>query len=267
MVTRQTQEVLELSNGIVIEIHSSNFKSIRGYTVVAAILDEIAFWSDATSLNPDSEILAALRPTMATVPNALLLAISSPYARRGELWRAFQAHFGKEHDPVIVWQADTRTMNPLVSEGFIADAYARDEASASAEFGAQFRRDIETFISHEVVEGCVVPTRRELSPVEGTTYVAFCDPSGGSQDSFTLAIAHKEQERIVVDAIREYVPPFSPESVIAELGDVLHSYRISRVTADKYAGVFPKELFAKHGIQYDSSPHPSRTCIASCYRC
>ena len=48
--------------------------------------------------NPDTEILNALRPAMATVPGALLLSISSPYAKRGELWRAHEAHYGKGGD-------------------------------------------------------------------------------------------------------------------------------------------------------------------------
>jgi molybdate transport system substrate-binding protein len=35
----------------------------------------------------------------------------------------------------------------------------------------------------------VSPGRRELPPVTGAHYVAFADPSGGSADSMTLAIA------------------------------------------------------------------------------
>jgi len=30
-----------------------------------------------------------------------------------------------------------------------------------------------------------------------------------------------------------------------------HPYRVSRVTGDRYAGEFPRELFRKHGIAYD----------------
>src|SRR6516162_2731365 len=36
-----------------------------------------------------TEILTALRPAMATIPGAMLLCASSPYSRRGILWRAF----------------------------------------------------------------------------------------------------------------------------------------------------------------------------------
>ena len=63
----------------------------------------------------------------------------------------------------------------------------RDPASASAEYLAQFRTDIESFVSREAVEACVMPGVRELPPVTGTSYSAFVDPRGGSADAMTLA--------------------------------------------------------------------------------
>ena len=144
LIVNETKESIDLSTGITIEIHTASYRTTRGYTVVAVIADEIAFWPTDDAANPDTEILNALRPGMATVPGALLIALSSPYARRGELWRAYRDHFGKDADPVLVWQADTRTMNPTVSQDVVEQAYADDDAAASAEYGAQFRRDVES---------------------------------------------------------------------------------------------------------------------------
>jgi hypothetical protein len=59
---------------------------------------------------------------MATVPDALLVAISSPYWRRGELWRAFERYFGKDDDEIAVVQAPTTTMNPTISRSVIERA-------------------------------------------------------------------------------------------------------------------------------------------------
>ncbi len=250
MVLNETAEGIELTNGIMIEIHTASFRSIRGYTCVAAILDEIAFWPTDEAANPDVEIINALRPAMATVPGALLLAISSPYARRGELWRSYHGHFGKDNDPVLVWQADTRTMNPTVPVELIAAAYEEDEAVASAEYGGQFRRDIESFLSREAVEACVIPGRRELPPCSGVRYFAFTDPSGGSQDAMTLAIAHEVEGQAVLDLVREQRPPFSPEEVTREFTDTLKEYDVETVYGDRYGGEWPREQFRKLGVHY-----------------
>jgi hypothetical protein len=151
LVANRTAESVELTNRVTIEVHTASFRSIRGYTVVAAVLDEVAFWRSDDSANPDREIVNALRPAMVTVPvpGALLLGISSPYARRGVLWDMHRRHFGQDGD-VLVRQAPTRAMNPCVDERVIAEAYAQDESAAAAEYGAQFRRDIENFIGREV---------------------------------------------------------------------------------------------------------------------
>ena len=44
MVERETSESFDLTNNISIEVHTASFRSTRGYTIVAALLDELAFW-------------------------------------------------------------------------------------------------------------------------------------------------------------------------------------------------------------------------------
>ena len=105
VIVSETSEGIELQNNVVIEIHTASFRAIRGYTVVAALCDEIAFWPTADdAADPDAEVLNALRPAT-TVPGAMLLCASSPYARKGALWDAHRKHFGKDGDPILVWQA------------------------------------------------------------------------------------------------------------------------------------------------------------------
>jgi hypothetical protein len=209
-IERETRESIDLTNGITVEIVTGNFKTIRGRTVVASLLDEEAFWpTDEGLANPDIEVVNAIRPSMATIPHAMMLKASSPYARRGDLYDDYKRYFGQDDSPVLVWKASTRDMNPTVSERFIAAAYERDAAHAAAEYGAEFRSDIESFVSRDAVEACVVQGRYEIPPMANVAYWAFTDPSGGSSDSMTLAIAHREGERVVIDAIREHKPPFS----------------------------------------------------------
>jgi hypothetical protein len=72
----------------------------------------------------------------------------------------------------------------------------------------------------------------------------------------TLAIAHQERDRSVLDCLREARPPFSPEAVIAEFVGVLHSYRVATVVGDRFGGEFAREPFRKAGIDYRLSAAP-----------
>jgi hypothetical protein len=251
LVERETSETFDLNNSTSIEIMAASYRSLRGYTVISALLDELAFWPTDDSANPDTEIIAAIKPAMATIPNAMLLAASSPYAQRGALFDAFKRHHGCDGDPILIWRAPTRTMNPTVPQSVIDQAYEADPQSASAEYGAQFRTDVESYIARDVVEAAVVPGRYELPRVEGVHYFGFTDPSGGSSDSMTLAIAHAiAPGRVALDLVRERRAPFSPDSVVAEFADTLKSYGISRVHGDHYGGEWPREAFRKCGIDY-----------------
>ena len=82
LIVRRTEDEIDLSNGITIAIHTSSYRAVRGYTVVACICDEVAFWRSDESANPDEEVLNAIRPAMATVAWSMLIAIGSPYSRR-----------------------------------------------------------------------------------------------------------------------------------------------------------------------------------------
>ncbi len=249
LVVKRRRESIDLRNRITIEVHTASYRTVRGYTVVAAILDELAFWPTDESAQPDMEILNALRPSMATVPGALLLGISSPYARRGVLWKAYREHHSQDSD-VLVWQADSRTMNPLLDSKVVEQAYESDPVAAASEWGGQFRYDIESYLSREAIDAVVVPGRYELPCLAGVEYFGFVDPSGGSRDSFSLAIAHREDDVAVWDRIRETRPPFSPDQVTKEFAALLKSYSIREVEGDRYGGEWPRERFREHGIEY-----------------
>jgi hypothetical protein len=120
---------------------------------------------------------------------------------------------------------------------------------------SQFRRDIESFVVREAVAACVSSGVFERAPERNISYVGFADPSGCSADSMTLAIGHKDYNRktVVVDALREARPPFSPETVADEFARLLKGYRVIKITGDRYAGEWPREQFSKFGIRYEAT--------------
>ena len=250
LVTGQTNDSISLSTRVDIECAAASFRTIRGGTAVAVVADEACFWRSESTTNPDSEILSAARPMLATT-NGPLIVVSSPYARRGEVWNAFKRDYGPNGDPLIlVAKGASRTFNATLSEHVVARAYERDPASAAAEYGAEFRTDIESFVSREAVDAAVVPGRLELPPIPGEFYYAFVDPSGGAQDSMTLAVAHLEGDTAVLSAVREVKPPFSPDTVVSDFVDLVRRYRLHEVTGDRWGGEFVREQFQARGVTY-----------------
>ena len=255
MVERQTAESIDLTTRVTLEVHTASFRRTRGYTILAALCDEISFWQSDESANPDQDIIdGALRPAMATLAeDAVLLCASSPYNRRGSLWESYDRWYGKEGAP-LVWQAETRIMNPSVPQKIIDEAMERDPARYFAEYGAEFRTDIEAYLSREAIEACIEPDVKERPANRSHKYFAFVDPSGGSADSMTMGIAAKIGETVELACIRERKPPFSPESVVEEFAETCKQYRVTKVVGDRYAGEWVKEQFRKFGVNYELSP-------------
>jgi len=253
LIKDETAEAITLTNRVVIEIATASFRVTRGYTFAAVLADETAFWRADESANPDEEIIKAIRPGLSTIPGAMLLLASSPYAKRGILYKTFRRHYGVDGARVLVWRGSSQEMNPKLDPAIVQEAYDDDPSAASAEYGAEFRDDLASFVPREVIEGCTISGRFELPYVSGTRYSAFVDPSGGSNDSMTLAISHQEGDLMILDLVRETKAPFSPKAVVAEFCDTLRGYKIREVTGDRYAGEWPREQFREHGMQYNLS--------------
>lgn len=253
LLADRTADTLKLTTGIDLEVRSASFRRLRGMTSVAILADEACFWRSDESSNPDTEILTAARPSLVTTRGPLIV-ISSPYAQRGAVYDTYSKHFGPDGDPMIlVAQGTSRDFNPSLPQSVIDRAMELDPASASAEYLGIFRTDVERFLTREAIQACVSLGVHERAPMRAHSYVAFVDPSGGSSDAMTLAIAHKEGETEILDALRERRPPFSPEAVVEEFASLLKSYRCSRVCGDRYGGQWPQEQFQKRGIFYEPS--------------
>lgn len=251
-VVRRSAEAIDFDNGISIEVHVASFRSVRGRSVVAAICDEIAFWQDENSASPDAEVIGALKPAMMTT-GGMLICISSPYARKGAMWKAYRASYG-EPGRTLIWQAGSLAMNDTIPADEIARQREADPALARSEFDGEFREDIEALLSEAAIARVVVDGRRELPRVEGVVYQAFVDVSGGSADSYTWAVAHRDRTGCaVLDLVRETKPPFEPDVVTKQCCEDLRGYGLSKVVGDKYGAAWVTERFASHGMRYEPS--------------
>lgn len=261
----ELKEVIEYKTGANVEVMTASKKAPRGYSCPTANCDEIAFWmtdEDGSAANPDHEVITALRGSLGRVTGALLLALSNPAAPKGELYEAVEQYFGRDDADVLVWNADTLSMNPTYDRRTITRAFKKDPVVAASEFGSDgfvtFRQGRAALFDQAPVTGAIVVDQRELNPLPGVTYFAFVDAAQGSRsgDSMALGIAHKDGGRAVLDLVREVEPPFSPGRVIVEtFAPILKQYGCHEVKGDRHAVGFVAEYFAACGVKFVPSPH------------
>lgn len=255
-IKKETATGLELRSGIHIGILAGDFRTVRGFTLLAAIVDELAFFGidiETSRIKSDTELIAALRPGLATT-GGRLIGLSSVYAKRGLAYSTWQRDFGQDaaqHSLVI--HAPSKVMNPTLDQRHIDAAIADDYSKGNAEFNSIWRDDVGLFIPREVVESLVMKGVDELQPRRDQKYWAFVDVSGGRGDAAALAVAAKVDGELTIHHVGHWKAPFDPERVVTEMVATLKRYGLSRVVGDNYAGEWVASAFTKRGIKYARS--------------
>jgi len=249
-VEKELAGQIELKNHINICVKTCDYRSGRGFSTACVILDELAFYRTETSASPAEELLISLLPRL--LPNGLLIGISTPYGKFGLLYEIFKEHYGDEDSDILVWKSPTKIMNPTYQQSLIDRLIKRDKVKMRAEYMAEFREDVETYLSESEIDAVTVKGAKAYLPVAGTQYFAFCDMSGGRKDAFALSIGHNENGKVIIDRI-ELRKPQDPASVCDDFTLVLKYFGLSRLQGDRYAGEWPRSAFRKRGISYEIS--------------
>jgi hypothetical protein len=254
LITRETQDGFELANGIDISVGTADFRTIRGRTVLLCIMNEVAFWRDENSSNPDKEIYRAVRPAQASLGDqAMLMMISSVHRRGGLLYEKWEKSFGKDDPNTLVITASTRQLNPTIDQQIIDDALADDPQAAGSEFMSQWRDDLASYITLDEVRACVDSGATVRPPQLGIRYAGFVDASSGRSDSFTAAVASRDGDVDILHCIVEIPAPADPVTATATCAAILRSYGIKEVWGDRYAVGFVSSELARHGLTLQHS--------------
>jgi hypothetical protein len=202
MINKEMKDGLELTNGVDILVVTSNYRAARGKSYQIIIFDEVAYWRDEeTSVNPDKEIYRGMRPGMASLPDSMLIGITSTYKRSGLAYDRFANYHGKNSDRYLVVHAPSQTFNPSLDQQEIDAAMADDPVAARADYFSEWRDDLAGYIPRQLIESAVdpVPVRPCKS---GINYLAFEDGSEGvspTGDSYAAAIAHRAGDDLILD--------------------------------------------------------------------
>lgn len=252
-VVRETAEGVELTDGVTLCVYPCRPAAIRGIRAACIIVDELAFFIATDGRPTDTEMLRAARSRTATTGGKVLI-LSSPYASTGALYDLHRKNFGVEDSPVLVWQASAPEMNPLLPADYLERMAQDDPDAYRSEVLGEFRAGVSTLFDPEMLDACIEPGVKERLPENWLSYTSFVDAASGSgQDAFAVGIAHADDDRVVMDCVRTWKPPFNPSGVIAECAELLKRYRLSETCGDRYAPGFVSEGFRLNGLHYRPS--------------
>ncbi len=248
--------VLSLNNGIDVAVMAANYRSLRGRSIAAVVLDEVSFWRSDDSALPDFEAYAALVPALITLREAgsMLIAISTTHRKAGLFYERVTEHLANPTDDALAILAPSTVFNPNLLRPAEAAEIARlkeqDPEVGAAEWDSTWRSDLVSFIDRDVAQRLVDTDVFERPYDPRIQYVAMADVAAGNGgDAFTCSIAHQTRDGIALqDAIRIWKPPFSPEDCFQQSAALARAYGCLSMMADHYAAGISVERFAVAGM-------------------
>jgi|GEM_PF-2634202 len=202
----------KLRDGIVIELQdrpiafrvvAATVAGVSGFTSIAVIADEVAKWRDGDSgSNPANEVLASVRPTLATQPNGRIVLSSSAFSIDDAHARAIDAGCTEFQDVAVAttWQA-----NPTLTEASCRvlepdpRLFDREYASIPSAVTSS------TLDAEDINAAFVDPSVMSVWRPCGQP-VVLCDASGGGGDAWAWCSAGWFTREADEDAQRANMP-------------------------------------------------------------
>lgn len=220
-----------------VRVFAASIAGVSGFTAVFVLCDEVAKWKDNDAgVNPATEVIASVRPTMATQVNARGVLSSSPMGKLDAHYDAFERGDGPAQ---VVAHAPTWVANPTITEAQTR-ADEPDEATHSREYGAVPQAQEEhALLTDLLIERGTRAHGGQIGAERGHYYVATMDPATRG-NAWTLAVATRgaDDKRKVVYT-REWIgtpaKPLSPKAVFREIAADLAGYGLQTAYTDQWA--------------------------------
>ena len=261
LIARDTDDELELTNGMSIVTMPCTARSTRGYAIAVVIFDEAAWYvdTDGSPLSGD-ELYQALVPSTAQFPDGKVLVLSTPRWSSGWFWQLCQQAASGQHPDMRHWWATTATMNPAISERFLESERAKDPAAYLREYEARFASGVGAALDSEAIRQATRPGPL-LQPMHDVAYVVSIDPAV-TGDTWSLLVGHREGRgdaaRVIVDLAKGWTGskghPLDTRAVLDDVAGLARSYGHASVVLDQFGQEFVAQGLSARGVSAIRQP-------------
>jgi hypothetical protein len=258
LVVRDTEDEIELANGISIVTVPCSARSARGQAVAVLVMDEAAWMLDTEgSAIAAEEVWSALAPATAQFPQGRCLVLSTPRWAGGWFAEMCTQAASGDYSDMRHWHATTAEMNEAIRSSFLAGEQSKDPAAFRREYLAEFDSGIGAVFDSDLVHAAVV-RRGPLSAVPGTAYVIALDPAF-TGDTWSAIVGHKEDSgRIVVDRIEAWrgsrAKPVQIDQTLDEVAALAGGYNRAAIVTDQYSAEPIRQGLVKRGLEVRAKP-------------
>lgn len=191
------------------------------------------------------------------LPGAQLVAIGSPWAPRGPIYKAVHEFWGKPSPQMVIVRAPSTAMWPQWWTPARVEALrVQDEQAYRTDILCEFADRESSLFSSAEVERATRALQLVISREPGHEYVAAMDP-GTRGNAWTLIVATRKrrldgQAYTCVVLAKQYQgsrsDPLNPEFVLSDVARILKGYSLDIVWTDQLAADFIRAIADRHAL-------------------
>jgi len=189
----------ELEPSVIVEAMPCTAAGVRGHTVIVAILDELAHFTDNSGGKSGDQVYNALVPSITTFgKDGKILTMSNPYTKSGIFYTLYRKAMGSAHEAPIRdirgFQMPSWEMNNTLDFDFFRKRYTINPESFDYEYGAEFSTTVTGFFKFpEKIDECIDEDWEEPVRASGNyTYYIAMDPAAVG-NGYALCMVHVEE--------------------------------------------------------------------------
>ena len=191
------------------------------------------------------------------LPGAQLVAIGSPWAPRGPIYKAVHEFWGKPSPQLVIARAPSTAMWPQWWTPARVEALRlQDEQAYRTDILCEFADRESSLFSSAEVERATRGQQLVISREPGHEYTAAMDP-GTRGNAWTLIVATRKRRLsgelyTCVVMAKQYqgsrADPLNPEIVLSDVARILKGYSLDIVWTDQLAADFIRSIADRHGL-------------------
>lgn len=253
LLVSQSADSLVFANGSEIRAYPCSARTIRGGAWSSVVLDELGHFVTTEEGNAagDRILEAAVPATAQFGSSGWLISISTPMWRSGAFFKLVERVREGRSPRTHYRHLSTAAMNPRIPAAWLEERRLEDPELYAREFMAEFVDGASSYFAAEDVIAC----RRGVGvlPAQpGTDYRAALDPAY-SQDSFAMAIGHRQDDIAIVDGVWAW-RRYGHERTLDAIEELAKEYGVFSLRTDQYAAVPVIEGLRKRGLGAVNKP-------------
>ena len=239
-------------------VYAASYRTAVGMTCVGIVCDEVARWRDEdTGANPAKEVLASVRPSLATMVNSHEFLSSSPWSTLDAHYEAYEIGNTAEQ---LVATAPTWVANPTISQER-CEQLEPDEQTREREYGAiPMKAGLSSFFDGNAIEEAIDQNIHCPMPPSPNEKLTAGADFGFKRDSSAIAVVAKDADghmHRLIDYM-ELKPkpnePLKPSETVAAFASVLKRNYLKSVMSDHHYREAVSEYLSRNAMGLISAP-------------